>query len=248
METSPVETVSPRAAGRRAELGAAAVIAVGLFAAGAAVSFGLVRMRDSGRTVVVRGLAEREVDADLAVWPVTFSAASDSLDELRRDVAAKSEAVSAFLAKAGIAETDITRTPPTVRDSRAELYGSQEARTYRYVAQATVLARSKNVAAVLAAMERSLELVGEGVAVSKDYEFRPQFVFTALNAIKLEMIAEATGNARGAAEQFARDSGSRVGKIRNASQGLFTIEDADPSLPQRKIVRVVTTVDYALVD
>jgi hypothetical protein len=232
----------------RAAVAAAALIAIGMVVSGAMVASGLARLRDAGRTVIVRGLAEREVDADLAVWPVTFSAASDSLDELKRDVAAKSKAVAAFLARAGVAEGDITTTPPTVRDTRAELYGSSEKSTYRYVAQATVLARSRNVSAVLAAMGGALELVGEGVAVAKDYESRPQFMFTGLNSVKPEMIAEATRNARQAAEQFAVDSGSRVGKIKDASQGLFVIDDADPSLPQRKIVRVVTTVTYFLAD
>ena len=229
-------------------LGAAAILSLGIAAAGIAMAISFASSRHADRTVTVRGLAEREVDADLAVWPVTFSAASDSLEDLKRDVAAKTAAVRSFLTEAGIAEGDISSTPPMVRDAQAELYIQPQGRAFRYIAQATVLARTRDVGAMLMAMKKALDLVGMGVAVSKEYDGRPQFSFAALNSIKPEMIAEATRNARAAAEQFALDSGSRVGKIRSASQGLFSIEDADASLPQRKTVRVVTTVEYLLAD
>jgi hypothetical protein len=125
---------------------------------------------------------------------------------------------------------------------------SGEEEPFRYSAQATVLVRSSDVETVRTAMERSLELQGRGVAVARNYESQSQFIYTALNEIKPEMIAEATRNAREAARQFAEDSGSEVGKIMRATQGLFTIEDVDSSMPHRKIVRVVTTVDFLLTD
>jgi len=228
---------------------AAALIALGIALAGMALSLAWVRARSVERVVTVRGLAEREVDADLAVWPLTFNAASDSLESLRHDVSAGIGAIKGFLKNAGIAEADVSTTPPTIRDTQADLYGGrQEEKTFRYVAQATVLVRSKNVQGVLSAMEKSLDLLGQNVAVTRNYESQPQFIFTGLNEVKPDMIAEATRNARTAAEQFARDSGSRVGKIKKATQGLFSISDVDQSLPQRKLVRVVTTVDYYLVD
>ena len=77
---------------------------------------------------------------------------------------------------------------------------------------------------------------------------RTQYLFTQLEAIKPEMIAEATRDARRAAEQFAHDSGSRVGAIRTAQQGYFSIEDRDAFSPEKKRVRVVTTVQYLLED
>jgi hypothetical protein len=228
---------------------AALILAAGSVLSAAVAAYGFASARSGERVVTVRGLAEREVDADLAVWPLTFSVASDSLESLRSQVAAGTEAIRVFLKDADIADGDISFAPPTIKDTRADLYGGpSEGKTYRYVAQATVLVRSKAVGAVLGAMQRSLDLVGKGVAVTRNYESQSQFLFTGLNAVKPQMIAEATRNARAAAEQFAQDSGSRVGKIKRASQGLFSIDDADPSLPQRKILRVITTVDYFLVD
>ena len=62
------------------------------------------------------------------------------------------------------------------------------------------------------------------------------------------MIAEATRDARRSAEQFAGDSGSQVGGIRNAQQGYFSIQDRDKFSPEFKKIRVVTTVQFFLED
>ena len=90
--------------------------------------------------------------------------------------------------------------------------------------------------------------MGKGISVSSDYDSNVNYEFNGLNQIKPEMIALATQNAREAAEQFARDSHSKVGKINSASQGLFSIENAAPGLEDIKRVRVVTTVVYSLTD
>lgn len=117
---------------------------------------------------------------------------------------------------------------------------------YTYIAETVVLVRSSKVEQVKKAQGDSLKLMSDGIAVSKDYKSKISFEFTKLNDIKPQMIAEATKNARTAAEQFARDSGSKVGKIKRASQGLFSIEDAAADLSERKTIRVVTTVEYLL--
>jgi len=116
----------------------------------------------------------------------------------------------------------------------------------RYAAEQTVTLRSPRVAAVKEALQRSGELIREGVALMRSYEYNTTFLYTALDEIKPQMIAEATKDARKAAEQFARDSGSRVGAIRNAQQGYFDIQDRDAFSPEIKRVRVVTTIQYFL--
>jgi hypothetical protein len=95
-------------------------------------------------------------------------------------------------------------------------------------------------------VRRAGELVAQGIVLSGGYGAGAQYFFTGLNEIKPPMIAQATQNARKAAEQFAKDADSRVGSIRDAQQGLFSIEDRDPYTPQKKRVRVVTTIDYFL--
>lgn len=226
-----------------------ALVGMGIASAGWFTAGALRQVRESQRFVTVKGLAEREVDADLAIWPVTFKEASDDLAELQRRVDAKREVVAVFLVETGFPREEVSFAVPHIQDRQAENTG-QPGRPSgpRYLEQATVIVRSRNVAAVKKAMDRSGQLVGRGVMLAQDWENRPQFLFTGLNAVKPEMIEQATVSARDAAAKFAKDSGSRVGKIRTASQGLFTVSDRDPNSPERKVVRVVTTVEYFLGD
>jgi len=226
-----------------------ALVGMGISSAGWFTAGALRQVRESQRFVTVKGLAEREVDADLAIWPVTFKDTGDDLSELQRRADAKREVVAGFLVEAGFPREELSFAVPRIQDRQTENMG-QPGRPSgpRYLEQATVIVRSRNVAAVKRAMDRSGQLVGRGVMLAQDWENRPQFLFTGLNAIKPEMIEQATVSAREAAAKFAKDSGSRVGKIRTASQGLFTVSDRDPNSPERKVVRVVTTVEYFLGD
>jgi hypothetical protein len=228
----------------------ALVLGVCIAIAGIAVGFGFYKGRASERYVTVKGLAEREVSADLAIWPITFKAAANDLAALQREIDTGRGTIADFLREAGFAENEISYSAPRVTDVEAERARGMEARSqYRYTADATVTARTKNVELVKKTMERSGELVGKGVALAAyNWETPTEFLFTSLNAIKPEMIEEATKDGRKAAEKFARDSGSKVGKIRRATQGYFSIEDRDRNSPDLKNVRVVTTIDYYLVD
>lgn len=116
----------------------------------------------------------------------------------------------------------------------------------RYVVESTVTLRTAKVDAARLSIQRSGALVREGVRLLRSYEYDTQYYFTALERVKPEMIAEATRDARLAAEKFAQDSGARLGGIRRAQQGYFSIEDRDAFSPERKKIRVVTTVEYFL--
>lgn len=210
------------------------------------IAAGLTNISPDRRTVSVRGLCEREVPADTAVWPIVYSFGSDSLEELHSVITSAAADVAAFLEKNGLTSDDFTVQAPVITDLSTERYGTDA--KWRYIAKNTVLVRTKKISEVKAAVSNSMELMESGIAVSSDYGNSVQFLFTGLNDVKPAMIAAATENAREAAEQFARDSGSRVGKIKTASQGLFSIEDAAPGLSDVKTVRVVTSVQYYLAD
>jgi hypothetical protein len=199
------------------------------------------------RYVTVKGLAEREVDADLAIWPLSYNVAGDDLLAVQRELAENAAAIRAFLLARGFEEGELGVAPPRITDLQAQYSGGNPPR-FRYSANGAVTVHTPKVREVLAAMSESGELVSSGVVLVQDWERRPQFFYTGLNAIKPEMIADATTNAREAAAQFARDSGSEVGNIRRAVQGLFSISDRDANTPQVKKIRVVTTVDYFLRD
>ena len=210
------------------------------------LSVGMSHIIKQDRTVTVRGLAEREVPADLAVWPLTFSTGSNSLSTLMTEVSAKTKKVESYLKEHGLEPSDYTVQAANINDTTTNMYISRDERSFSYIAKQTILVRSPKVELVKAALEDSLKLAGEGIAVAQEYDSKISYEFTGLNEIKPEMIAEATQNARAAAEQFARDSKSRVGKIKTATQGLFTIDDAAVGLEERKNVRVVTTIEYSL--
>ncbi len=205
--------------------------------------------RRGERTVTVRGLAEREVPADLAIWPLTFRAAENDLAKLQQTIATNRGLIRDFLLGQGFSAQELTYRPPNIVDLEAQAFtqGGGE-RPFRYLATVTVVLCSSDVPKVRAAMDASTRLVEQGIVLGGD-EYgaaRPEFSFTALNEIKPEMLQEANLNARQAANRFADDSASAVGAIRRANQGLFEIRDRDSNSPEIKVVRVVTTVEYFL--
>lgn len=224
-----------------------ALIAAGLVLMGYLLAGALYAVRASDRYVTVKGFAERVVPANLALWPVVFTVTADDLATLQSRAEESARLVEKFLSK-DFSPRDFTLSAPRITDRQAQGYNPQGARLDRYLAEATVTLRTENIDAAKQAMSRSGEMVKQGVALIRSYEYNTQYLFTGLEGIKPEMIAEATRDARRAAEQFAEDSGSRVGAIRNAQQGLFSIRDRDTFSPEFKKVRVVTTVQYFLVD
>ena len=221
-------------------------IGISIVMAAVILALGLVNIITPERSVSVRGLAEREVDADLAVWNMSFSMGENSLESMQKSILEKTEVIKKYLIKHGLEESDFTVKPAAITDNSLNSYMDQTKITYKFVARQTILVRSGKIEAVKSAYADSLELVSAGIAVNQDYDSKVSYEFTKLNDIKPEMIAEATKNARTAAEQFAHDSNSKVGKIKKATQGLFTIEDAAVGLEDKKSVRVVNTVEYLL--
>ena len=221
-------------------------IGISIVMAAVILALGLANIITPERSVSVRGLAEREVDADLAVWNMSFSMGENSLESMQKSILEKNEIIKKYLIKHGLEESDFTVKPAAITDNSLNSYMDQTKITYQFVARQTILVRSEKIEAVKSAYADSLELVSAGIAVNQDYDSKVSYEFTKLNDIKPEMIAEATKNARTAAEQFAHDSNSKVGKIKKATQGLFTIEDAAVGLEDKKSVRVVNTVEYLL--
>lgn len=227
-----------------------ALVAVGLIGLGGALSTGLVQFRSMERTVEVKGLAEREQPANLAIWPITYSDADNDLGALQARIEAKNAQVLEFLRKRGFEEAELSVVPPSFVDKLAREYGGDERSPFRFTARSGVTVYTPKVDAVRAALAQVGELGRQGIAVGGDPGMGPgvQFLFTGLNDIKPAMVEEATRNARETANRFAADSQSTLGKIRRANQGQFSIEDRDASTPHIKKVRVVSTVEYYLQD
>lgn len=226
----------------------AAVVGLGAAVAGAFIGSGLQNAQGGNRAVTVRGFSERIVKADLAVLPLKFAAAGDDLQAVQADVDADTATLRRFLAAQGYQTAEIDLGRLEVTDQYAREYQQQNVAARYRVAQ-TVIVRTTNVDRVQATTRQLDQLIRQGV-VLQDYN-GPSYLFTKLNDVRPPMIAEATASARSGAQQFARDSGAKLGGIRSATQGSFEIlgrDDVgyDPSSQVFKKVRVVTTVSYAL--
>lgn len=224
------------------------IISITTILASLIITFGMTHIMHEVRTVTVRGLCEKEVDADMAVWKVSYSIPGNELIPIQEQLQEKTKILEEYLAEFQLTKEDYSILAPEITDTNLNLYIDKSKNDYRYLAKQSILIRSGKVANVKDANSETQKLLSKGIAIESDYDNHISYEFNGLNEIKPEMIAKATESARQAAEQFAHDSKSRVGKIQSATQGLFTIENAAVGLEEKKRVRVVTTVVYTLID
>jgi len=224
-------------------------LVLGLLALGYQLGDAAIRFRALERSVMVKGLSEREFNADVVIWPIQFTETGNELESLYGAIEASTAKITGFLHKQGFAPDEITVASPAITDKAAQQYGNSARPEFRFVANQTVTVYSKNVNAARAAMTSLSGLGKEGIVFTGgNYPSQTEYLFTRLNEVKPGMVEDATRKARAVAEKFAADSQSRLGKIKRASQGQFSIADRDRNTPYIKRVRVVSTVEYYLSD
>lgn len=226
--------------------GTAAILSAGLMAGGYLLGNGLLRAKDAERAVTVRGLAERDVTADLGTWTISYSTTSTSIAEAQAKVRADTATIEAFFKELGFPADALQPTGANV-SSMTDQNGITS-----YTVRQRLALRTNDIVRAQKAVARQFDLVSRGVFLEEGSGMA--YTFTKLNDIKPAMVAEATKDARASAQQFAKDSDSGVGKIRDATQGYFevTARDGDSGggwgmadSPYKK-VRVVTTVSFSL--
>lgn len=223
------------------------ITAIAIVICGICLPVAVKEYRSLDRTITVKGLCEREVKSDKVIWPIQFKNVSNSLSTLTEKIDLDKEKIISFLVKEGIDKEEISINAPFISDKLSQQYNSD--REYRYYSKSVITVCTQKVDLVLALTSKISNLLKEGVLLGGENEWdndKAEYKFEALNEIKPEMIHEATANARIAAEQFAKDSGSKIGRIKTASQGSFSIENRDSNTPQIKRVRVVTSITYCL--
>jgi hypothetical protein len=224
-------------------------IVLGLSSLGYLLGEAAIRYKEYERTVTVKGLSEREFPADIVIWPIQFTEASNDLGELYTALQKTSDQIRNYLLAAGIDASEISVSIPGITDKAAQQWGDGARAEFRYTAVQTVTVYSGDVTRVRESMNGLNELGKQGIVFSGDaYQNQVQYLFTRLNEVKPGMIEEATTLAREIGIKFAEDSNSKLGKIRQASQGQFSIEARDTNNPHIKKIRVVSTVEYYLSD
>jgi hypothetical protein len=227
---------------------AAALIAVGIVCLGWFIKAGIDNFANKDRKVNVKGLAEREVEADKVTWPIVSKELGNDLPSLYDRIGATQKKIKSFLLRNGIKETELTENAPQVIDLQAREY-SDNNKPYRYIVTSVITVTSSQVKQVRSIIARQGDLLKEGVAiVDGGYENPVKYEFVSFKEMKPKMMQEAIENAEKTAQQFAENSHSELNKIVSADQGQFSIDDRDSNTPYIKKIRVVTTVTYSLKD
>lgn len=210
--------------------------------------------------MTVKGLVERKVKSDLAIWSIGYKQVGDDLSTVYAKTESDTNTVLKFLEQQGFQSSEIELGIIRVVDTQANEYGGIRA-PHRYIVEQGVTVRTSRVDQVAAAAQKTLQLLQKGIVLDSSRGQGLAYKFNGLNSIKPDMITEATRNARAEADRFAADSGSKVGSIRQANQGVFSIlpanQGSDTSEPSQygfdnsetslmKTIRVVTTVQYYL--
>lgn len=246
----------------RARVVAAAIVGlclmIGTAAGGFFVGKGATRFRSETRSVTVKGLVEKDVKSDQAVWRIGLRRAADDVKSAQARIAADRDAVIAFLQKQGFRTEEIGREPTRTIDKLAREYGQpQGGERPRYIITSSLVVKSANVDLVREALGATDQLVAVGVVLDGEREgvANPRYVVAKFNELRPALLAEATRNARATAQQFAADAGARIGKIRSANQGMIQIfgEDGNdesgpfsPTSTVAKKIRVVSTFEFDL--
>lgn len=217
-------------------------------ALGMSLGSGLLAFKTMERTVTVKGLAEREVPSDIVIWPIQYTRTGDDLSALYTEIEKDKRSVLDFLNSKGFSDDEIGTNAPIAYDKLSNQYGGNEG-GFRYILNQTISIYSNKVDKARSAMVEIEDLGKDGITFKGDaYENRVEYLYTNLNKLKPDMLKEATLNARAAAQTFADDSESKLGKIKSASQGQFSINQRDKNTPHIKTVRVVSTIVYYLND
>lgn len=222
---------------------------LGLSVLGYVLGSSAIKFKEYERTVTVKGLSEKELPADIVLWPIQFTRANNDLTALYASLEKDTKQIVSFLKSNGFQNSEITISPPAITDKLAQQYGDNSKVKIRYTAIQSVTLYSKKVDTVRSTINKLTELGKEGIVFSgENYRNSTEYIFTRLNEVKPGMIEDATRKARKVAEKFAQDSNSKLGKIKSARQGQFSIRARDKNTPHIKQIRVVSTVEYYLSD
>ncbi len=221
-------------------------ISLALIISSVILAFGLSQIKKQNNFVTVKGLSEKEVKADKAWWSINTQIAANTTEDMQRKIQSIEKSIRGFLKSEGFSESEMKSPSINVYQNN---YQNATARLSGDFRLAVV---TEDIEKVQSAQKSTGDLISQGILIQTDqWSAGPKYYFTKFKSLKKDMLAEATKEAKAAAQEFANNSGSAVGKIRRANQGVFQILPGDRTNENEmftpdKIVRVVSTVDYYL--
>lgn len=229
------------------------VVAAGIALGGFFPGYYYYKAQISNRTVTVKGLAEMDVKADLAIWKIKFKTTGNDLSVVQQKINSDAKTIQNYLLSQGFTDDEIVVDRMNTNDLMANPYRDARASDSRYILDQTITVRSPKVELVENSLSGIGSLVSQGVIFDyQDYSTPVSYIFTGLNQVKPQMLEQATQNAYASALEFAKSSQSKVGKIKTANQGVFSIlpreqiDGQSESSQIGKTVRVVSTIVYYL--
>ncbi len=230
----------------------AVLLAIGLTLCGYFIGHFYYKAKTGANTVVVKGLAEKDVRADLAIWEMKYVVTDNDILKAQKEISGQTKIIQDFLRENGFKEEEITVGRLETNDLNANPYRNTYENNLRFILTQTITVKTDNVDLVAVTLNKSGDLVQKGIIFNSDYSAPVSYLFTKLNDIKPQMLRESTQNAKNAALEFAKSSSSKVGKIKYANQGVFSIlpriqtVSATEAQQIEKTVRVVSTIEYWL--
>lgn len=199
-------------------------IAIGLFLS--AFVFGwFISSSASNDSITVTGSAKKRIKSDLVVWKAGVSYQAATVADAYRSVSSDIPRIKEYLISKGIPESEMTVsaiTTTTVRNTNQ--YGGETGEITGYTLAQEIFVRSKDVDKIAVIARESTELINQGIVIQSS---NPQFYYTALGNLKVEMLGEAAKDAKSRAEQIAASTGDSVGAVRSAKMGVLQITAPD---------------------
>ena len=223
------------------EIISSVIVALGLCCAGILVYCGLSNIAFKDRFVTVKGLSEKDVQADYVSWPLHFAVSGNNLQQLSLDRSQQAQRIETFLQQKGFTAEDMHRGTVSLNDNWDNYYTTRRPE-FHYTLNSSVVLSTRKVSLLVSNPDLVNEMIEKGILVQSwgmDYQYK------SLTELKPSMVAEATQNARVVAQRFADDAQCQLGSIRNANQGQFTMEN-DSEQPWLIHIRVVSTLQYYL--
>ena len=228
------------------------ILSIGIALGGFFPGYYYYRSKSDANFVTVKGLAEMDVKADLGVWDIKYVVTGNDLATSQSKMAAQQEIITSFLQKLGFNDNEIIAQRTETNDLMANPYRSDSQNSFRYILTQSIQVKSTDVDLIEKAVNSTGILISKGIVFDNNSYMPVSYIFTKINDIKPQMLEAATKNAMAAANEFAKSSNTKVGKIRKANQGVFSIlpreQTANATEMNRieKKVRVVSTIEYYL--
>jgi len=198
------------------------VIGVALIIASIIISYGIMNIRDTSRTISVKGYAELVITSDLAKWDLeVVGFHPNDKGEAYKIMQTNKEKVLEYLKKNGISNEMITESNPNFNSEYDFAYGEGSQQRFRGYSSRQILSiTSNNVDKIKEISSKVNDLVLEGVDINS---MPPQYFISDLNKYKVKMLGESLKDAKKRAVELADGVEDKIGGLKSARQGIFQI-------------------------